>query len=305
MNTLLIIDGNAIMHRAFHAIPAFKTTSGKPTNVIYGFFSMLQKAIQDFHPTHIVVCFDTPKPTFRNKLYKKYQENRPKISDDFISQIPLVREGLKAAEITYLEKDGYEADDVIGTLAIHAKKHHLHSLILTGDKDILQLVNDMVMVISPKLGISNIQLLNKDDVVKKLGIPPEKITDFKALMGDPSDNYPGAKGIGPKTAAELLETYNSIDHIYKHLEDLKPKVKDLLIKHKENVFLSKQLATIHTDVPIHINFEKTHFQSFNMKLKDFLLSLEMKTLAQRLFSDKMKINKKNVQKKSEEQISMF
>src|SRR3989338_6753699 len=150
MNTLLLIDGNAIMHRAFHALPPFKTKDGIPTNVIYGFFSMLHKSIADFHPNFIVVCFDTPKPTFRNKLSKEYQAQRPKISDDFITQIPLVKEALDKAGVTHLEKDGFEADDLIGTITQKFKDNGIKVLILSGDRDIQQLVAKNVYVITPK-----------------------------------------------------------------------------------------------------------------------------------------------------------
>src|SRR3989338_3308195 len=183
MQTLLLIDGNAIMHRAYHALPPFKTKDGTPTNVIYGFFSMLHKGIIDFKPTHIVVCFDTPKPTFRNKMFKEYQAQRPKISDDFIVQIPLVKEALDKAEITHLEKDGYEADDLIGTVvkkcetAIDAG---IRVLILSGDRDIQQLVDKNVFVITPKLGLSDIKMYDSAEVEKKYGLEPTKIPDLKA-----------------------------------------------------------------------------------------------------------------------------
>src|SRR3989338_7996711 len=157
MQTLLLIDGNAIMHRAYHALPPFKTKDGTPTNVIYGFFSMLHKGIIDFKPTHIVVCFDTPKPTFRNKMFKEYQAQRPQIGDDFIVQIPLLHEALKKAGVVFLAKDGYEADDLIGTLATISKKN-MQVYILTGDKDIMQLVNSHVKVVSPQTGMSSIKL---------------------------------------------------------------------------------------------------------------------------------------------------
>src|SRR3989344_4258976 len=153
MDTLLLIDGNAIMHRAFHALPPFKTKDGIPTNVIYGFFSMLHKSIADFHPNFIVVCFDTPKPTFRNKLFKDYQAQRPKISDDFITQIPLVKQALDKSEITHLEKDGFEADDIIGTIANKFKTNGIRVLILSGDRDIQQLVDQNVFVVTPKMGL--------------------------------------------------------------------------------------------------------------------------------------------------------
>src|SRR3972149_8344265 len=175
MDTLLLIDGNAIMHRAFHALPPFKTSTGIPTNVIYGFFSMLHKSVTDFNPNFIVVCFDTPKPTFRNKLFKEYQAQRPKISADFITQIPLVKEALGKAGITHLEKDGFEADDLIGTIAQKFKDNGIKVLILSGDRDIQQLVDKNIFVITPKLGLSNIKMYDTAEVLKTFGLNPEKI----------------------------------------------------------------------------------------------------------------------------------
>src|SRR3989338_3747664 len=228
MDTLLLIDGNAIMHRAFHALPPFKTKDGIPTNVIYGFFSMLHKSIADFKPNFIVVCFDTPKPTFRNKIFKDYQAQRPKISDDFITQIPLVKEALDKAGIIHLEKDGFEADDLIGTISNKYKTNQIRVLILSGDRDIQQLVDKNVFVITPKLGLSDIKIYDTAEVLNTFGLNPEKIPDLKALMGDSSDNYTGAKGIGPKTAAKLIQQFGSIKEIYSHLNEIEEKLRQPL-----------------------------------------------------------------------------
>lgn len=307
MNTLLLIDGNAIMHRAFYALPPFKTKEGIPTNVIYGFFSMLYKAVVDFKPTHTVVCFDTPKPTFRNKLFKKYQAQRPKISDNFIVQIPLVKEALDKARITHLEKDGFEADDLIGTITQIYRDHGIKVLILSGDRDIQQLVSKNVFVITPKLGLSDIKMYDRLEVEKKFGLDPEKIPDLKALMGDPSDNYPGAKGIGPKTAAKLLQQYKSIQGIYSHLNELDVKLRKLLKANKENVFLSYKLATIDTKVPIEIEIDKTRFEKFSKDLKNYFLKYEMKSLAARFFSPQLdnKQKEKTRINRNENQIGLF
>jgi len=305
MKTLLVVDGNAMMHRAYHALPPFKTKSGTPTNVVYGFFSMLQKAIVDFKPTHVMICFDTPEQTFRNKLYKKYQAQRPSIDDEFKVQIPNVKKALDVSGIFRIEKEGYEADDLIGTVTRRAQSKHMRVLILTGDRDIMQLVDDSVFVVTPQKGLSNMQVVGKDEVVKKFNIPAEKIPDFKALMGDPSDNYSGAKGIGPKTAGKLLQKYESIEHLYKHLGELEEKTRRLLIEHKEHVLLSKKLATIITDVPIDLTMDATQFVAFNPELKEFFLSLEMRSLAERLFEEKKPIVEKTVGKKTEPQMNLF
>lgn len=308
MDTLLLIDGNAIMHRAFHALPHFKTKHGIPTNVIYGFFSMLHKSISDFHPNYIVVCFDTPKPTFRNKIFKEYQAQRPKISDDFIVQIPLVKEALDKAGVTHLEKDGFEADDLIGTIAQKFKDNGIKVLILSGDRDIQQLVDKNVYVITPKLGLSDIKMYDEEEVQKKFGLDPDRIPDLKALMGDPSDNYTGAKGIGPKTAAKLLQQYKSVKGIYSHLNEVDEKIRKSLEENKENILLSFKLATIDTKVPIEFNIEKTKFEKFSEDLKNYLLGYEMKSLAARFFSQ-AKQTKPKIQKsesaKNSNQMGLF
>lgn len=308
MDTLLLIDGNAIMHRAFHALPPFKTKSGTPTNVIFGFFSMLHKSISDFHPNFIVVCFDTPKPTFRNKIFKEYQAQRPKISDDFIVQIPLVKEALDKAGIMHLEKDGYEADDLIGTIAQKFKDNGVKVLILSGDRDIQQLVAKNVFVITPKLGLSDIKMYDSAEVEKKYGLEPVKIPDLKALMGDASDNYTGAKGIGPKTAAKLLQQYKSISGIYSHLDDIDDKVRKSLEENKENVLLSYKLATIDTKVPIEFDIAQTKFEKFKDELKNYFLQYEMKSLANRLFAAVKQTKspiKKSAAAKNSNQMGLF
>ncbi len=305
MQTLLLIDGNAIMHRAFHALPPFKTKDGTPTNVIYGFFSMLHKSITDFNPNFIVVCFDTPKPTFRNKIFKEYQAQRPKISADFIVQIPLVKEALDKAGITHLEKDGFEADDLIGTITQKFKDNGIKVLILSGDRDIQQLVDNNVYIITPKLGLSDLKMYDRSEVQKKFGLAPEKIPDLKALMGDSSDNYTGAKGIGPKTAARLLQKYGSINGIYSHLDQLDEKIRKSLEENKDNVLLSYKLATIDKKVPIEFAIEKTRFEKFNEELKFYLEALEIKSLTKRIFTAKKPAVKKEIKKEDRNQLDLF
>jgi len=306
MNTSLIIDGNAIMHRAFHAIPPFKTRSGIPTNILYGFFSMLHKVTNDFKPTYLTVCFDTPAPTFRNKLFDKYQAQRPKIDNNFIIQIPTIKSALDQGQIFHIEKDGFEADDVIGTTAKIAAKNNIRTLILSGDKDLLQLVNNNIMVIAPQLGLSNLALMDSPAVIKKLGITPGQISDFKALMGDPADNYSGAKGIGPKTAALLISQFQTIENLFNHLDEIKDKTRQIIIDCKKSIFLAKQLAQIKTDIDIEYDIKKTLFTGFNDSLKKYLLEFEMFGLVNRIYPNTKKstISKKPV-KTQTDQISLF
>ncbi len=308
MNTLLLIDGNAIMHRAYHALPPFKTKSGTPTNAIYGFISILNKAILDFTPHYVIVCFDTPVPTFRKKMFKEYQSQRPKMENDLSIQFSPVKEALDAGNITHLEKEGFEADDVIGTISRAFHTNGDRVLILSGDKDILQLVNEKVFVITPQLGFGKQVVYSKDEVQKRFGIKPEQIPDFKALMGDQSDNYKGAKGIGPKTAAKLLQEYGSLERIFKNLKTIDGKIQKMLEDHKENVLMSQKLATILTDVNIKIDIQKSEFKGFSENLKEFLKKYEMYSLSNRIFHEKTGVPKKDEVKKKkadENQIGLF
>ncbi|PIQ72904.1 hypothetical protein COY13_04470 [Candidatus Roizmanbacteria bacterium CG_4_10_14_0_2_um_filter_36_35] len=305
MPTLLLIDGNAIMHRAYHALPPFKSADGTPTNVVYGYLSMLNKVITDFKPDYLISCFDTPRPTFRNKLFKKYQIQRPKIEDEFIVQIPLVKEALDAAGIERLEKDGFEADDLIGTITRIFETNKFRIIILTGDKDIFQLITDNVFVAAPQLGLANIKIFNSSEVEKKLDVSPNQIIEYKALAGDPSDNYPGASGIGPKTASKLIHQLGTVDNIYKNLDKINSeKIKTILEKEKENVYLSKKLAMILTDVDINLDIEKLKFKGFDKKLKDFLEKYQMDSLIRRIFNQRLN-TKKEEKKKSSDQIGLF
>ena len=291
MKTLLLIDGNAIMHRAYHALPPFKTKEGFQTNAIYGFISILNKAVFDFKPDYLIVCFDTPAPTFRKKIFKEYQSHRPKMEDELSIQFPVVKEALNKAGVTHLEKAGYEADDIIGTISHHFDQNGDRVLILSGDRDILQLVNDRIFVITPHLGFSKQVIYDKQEVEKRFGIKPDKIPDFKALMGDPSDNYKGAKGIGPKTAAKLIQEYGSVNNILKNLKNIDGKIQKMLQDHKESVKMSHQLATIITDVKINLNVEKAKFENFHKELKEFLKKYEMYSLLNRIFNRKVSPNK--------------
>jgi len=305
MSKLLLIDGNALMHRAYHALPPFKTSKGVSTNMVYGFFSVLHKCVIDYEPSHLLVCFDTPARTFRNELYEKYQAQRPKVDDDFIEQIPLVKEAVKASNIIQIEKDGYEADDLIGTIS-HSFQDQV--LILTGDKDIMQLVNDHIIVVSPQIGFSKSHLYNKEEVWNKLHVFPSQIPDYKALAGDPSDNYPGAKGIGPITAQKLIKQYETVENLYSQIDGMdKGRIKNILMECKKDVLMAKKLAIILTNVEVPINPNDAGFFWVDDKLNTYLLQLEMYSLSNRIFKKQTdKIKKK--EEKSEEpkpQLSLF
>lgn len=292
MEKLLLVDGHALMHRAYHALPAFKTKKGIPTNVLYGFFSMLHKAVVDFQPNHLLVCFDTPATTFRNKLLKTYQAQRPKADDDFIIQIPFVKKGLDFAHIARMEKDGFEADDLIGTITHYYKENGITVFILSGDKDILQLVDHHIYVISPQIGFAKTKIYSPQEVREKMGVDPKQIPDYKAIAGDPSDNYIGAKGIGPKTTVKLLSEYKTLDNLLAHINTMQDsKIKGIIQKHLKEIQIAKQLAQIVVDVPLDFNLEKTQFSWFNEDLKKYLTEFEMFSIIKRLFERKHEISK--------------
>jgi DNA polymerase-1 len=308
MNTLLIVDGNGLMHRAYHALPPFKTAKGVPTQVVYGFFSILYKSIADFQPTHVLICFDTPAPTFRNLLHKEYQSQRPKIADDFIQQIPMVKMSLDAGNIIHKELDGYEGDDVIGTAAKQAETKGFSVLILTGDKDIMQLVNNHISTVTPDIGFSKTKVYTEAAVMEKMGVPPHKIIDYKALAGDPSDNYKGADGIGPKTAIKLLNEFGTVEGILENIDKLpEGKIKLSIKENIEDIRLGKKLATIVTDIPLEMDLDRTKWVGFIEPLREKLLELEMYSLIARLYpKQKKKVErKKKTEDTQKDQISLF
>ncbi|OGK37374.1 hypothetical protein A3F03_04280 [Candidatus Roizmanbacteria bacterium RIFCSPHIGHO2_12_FULL_41_11] len=293
MKTLLLVDGHAIIHRAFHALPPLSNREGIPTNAIYGFFGMLHKATVDFHPDFLVVCFDTPKPTFRKKLFKKYQSNRPAMDDTLKPQIPYIKKLLDLAHIARLEKPGFEADDVIGTIAAHNKQHDLRILILTGDRDLMQLSTTTTLIMTPRTGLSDIHLYTPQEVEKKMGVKPKQIPDFKALAGDPSDNYRGVEGVGQKTAANLITRFDNIEKLYQNLSTIdNSKLQKKLANQKKDVLLFKKLATIVTDIKTDLSLEKMKFSGFNSQMKEGLQQLQLSSLLKRFFDNKPQLTKK-------------
>ena len=258
---LVIIDGNAIIHRAYHAIPPL-TAKGTMVNAVYGFTSMLLKVLADLKPTHLVVCFDVSGGTFRDDLYTDYKATRVKVDQDLYDQIPLVYEMVNAFNIPIYTKAGFEADDVIGTIVQKNKKtikqkNKLDIIVVTGDMDLLQLVTDGVSVYELRKGLADIVLFDAEKVKEKYGFGPEMVVDYKALRGDASDNIPGVPGVGEKTATELITKIGGIEKIYGQLEHatspiygiIKSGMIEKLKKGAESARLSRVLATIRQDVP--------------------------------------------------------
>lgn len=280
MNKLVLVDGNAILHRAFHALPPLTTKRGEPINAVYGLVSMLLRVIQDLKPTHIIVCFDRPEPTFRHKAFKAYQAQRPHMADELSSQFEKAKRVIDAMGIPAYEKAGFEADDVIGTIV---NKVRDEVVIVTGDKDQLQLVTDKVKVYMPIIGLANAKLMGEEEVREKMGVPPSLVDDYKALVGDPSDNYPGVPGIGPKTAINLLEQFGTLDNIYKNLDKIPPKTADKLKQGRANSKMSKKLATIVRDVPLEFNLEEAaKWDIDSQKVLNLFSEFGFKTLTERV-----------------------
>lgn len=284
MNKLILIDGNALIHRAFHALPPFKTSKGELVNAVYGFTSILLNILNIEKPSHIAVSFDLKGKTFRHEEYKDYKATRIKAPDELYEQIPRIKEIVKAFEIPIYEMEGFEADDVLGTLAVQAEQNSdLKTYIFTGDKDALQLVTEKTQILMPMQGIKEPIIYDIQKVLGRYGINPRQIPEMKGLQGDPSDNIKGVKGIGPKTARILLQKYGNLENIYSHLDEIKGSVQEKLKIDKESAFFSRKLATIITEVPIKLNLEncKTHEYNLDNIIKLFE-ELEFKTLLKRL-----------------------
>lgn len=267
---ILIIDGNALIHRSFHALPTTMTTKdGKVINAVFGFASVLIKSIRDFKPEYVVLALDKKGPTFRHEKYEDYKAHRKKAPDELYMQIPMVKELTKAFNIPIYEMSGFEADDLIGTIAKNQKNEGVENIIVTGDMDLLQLVDNRTKVYKLGRGIMDGTLFNEELTKSKYGINPDQVVDYKALRGDASDNIPGVPGIGDKTALLLLDEYENIENIYKNLdknnEKIKPRILSLLKDNKENAFLSRELATIRCDAPIEFDLKGARFGDFDAK----------------------------------------
>jgi len=294
---LIIIDSNSLIHRAYHALPPLTTKKGELINAVYGFLLVFLKVLKEFQPDFIAACFDLPGLTFRHKKFKGYKAKRPPTPEELCRQIPKVKEILRGFSVPIFEKEGFEADDVIGTISKLAPKKRvipeIGTVILSGDLDTLQLVNPCTKVYVLRKGVKDIVLYDENLVKEKFqGLVPEQILDFKSLRGDVSDNIPGVTGIGEKTAIELLLKFGSLENIYKEIEEeensekaknLKPKLKEILLKYKEQAFLSKTLAQINKNTPIDFNLEKCRWRDYDKeKVIQILKNLEFYSLLERL-----------------------
>lgn len=276
----IIIDGPAVLHRAWHALPKLTDPKGRVISAVYGFTSLLLKLLREHQPEYIAVAFDTPAPTFRHQEYKEYKATRVPQSQEFYDQFPIIKDLLKNFGIQVLEKDGFEADDLIGALV---KKSSLDNLIVTGDLDTLQLVNPKTQVYFLRQGISEIKIYDQQAVENRFGLLPEQLIDYKALCGDPSDNIPGIRGIGEKIALSLIQKFGNLENIYQHLNEVKESIRNLLIEQKEQALLSKKLVTIKSDIEGIDQVEKYRLEKVDLeKIKKKFEELGFQSLIKRL-----------------------
>ncbi len=284
--TLMLLDGNSLAYRAFYALPAenFKTQGGLTTNAVYGFTAMLINLLRDESPTHIAAAFDVSRQTFRSERYPEYKANRSSTPDEFHGQIDITKEVLRRLGITVLAEPGFEADDLIATLATQAENEGYRVLVVTGDRDSLQLVSDDVTVLYPIKGVSELTRFTPDAVVEKYGLTPTQYPDFAALRGDPSDNLPGIPGVGEKTASKWIIEYGSLQALVDKVDSVRGKVGDALRAHLASVVLNRELTELVKDVPLAQTPDTLRMQPWDRdQIHRLFDDLEFRVLRDRLF----------------------
>lgn len=284
-NRLLLLDGHSLAYRAFYALPVatFSTSSGQPTNAVYGFTSMLLNVIRDEKPTHLAVAFDVSRKTFRTERYSEYKANRASTPDEFKGQVELIKEVLASLRIPSLEVDGFEADDIIATLVKNAKAEDYEILICTGDRDTFQLVDGTTTVLYPKKGVSDMARMTPDAIEEKYGLTPEQYSDFAALRGDPSDNLPGVPGVGEKTAQKWIAEYGSLRTLVARAPELSGKVGASLRENLSQVLLNRELTQLHEDVPLPVTVgDLVRHEADSVQVNKVLDSLEFRSLKERV-----------------------
>jgi len=288
--TLYLVDGSAYIYRAYHAIRNLSNSKGLPTNAAFGFTKMIMKLMDEKKPEFLAVMFDVKGPTFRHEIYKDYKANRPPMPDDLAVQVPIIKDIVRGFNLKIFEKQGFEADDLIGTLSLLAEKAGFSVVMVTGDKDFLQLVTDDAIIWDPMKNV----IMDKSNVKEKLGIKPEQVIDVMGLSGDTADNVPGVPGIGPKTAASLVQKFGSMENLYEHVGTItKKKQKENLLEYRDQAFLSRELVTINKNIPIDFDPDALKVQQPDEQaLSDIFKKLEFRQL-QKNFSIKNNLSKKN------------
>ena len=282
---IVLIDGHSILNRAFYGVPDLTNSEGLHTNAVYGFLNIMLKILDEEKPDYLTVAFDVKHPTFRHEMYADYKGTRKGMPDELKEQVPLIQEMLRAMGVRLVMKEGYEADDILGTIARISEKEGLEVSLVSGDRDLLQLATDRIMIRIPKTkrGGTEIENYHTQDVIDKYGITPPQIVDLKGLMGDASDNIPGVAGVGEKTAVKILTAYPTVEDAYAHLDEVTPKrTHDLLEKGRDQAMLSKALATIKTDCELDYSLQEAGLpELFNEKSFAMVKRLEFKSLLKR------------------------
>ncbi len=313
MNKILLIDGNAIIHRAYHAFPnTMSTTMGEPTNATYGFAMTFLNVIYKFKPSHIVVAFDVKGKTFRHKQFAGYKANRPKMDEQLVVQLNRIKQFVEIMNVPSFGITGFEADDIIGTISkqitefnhTNREDDQYQTIIVTGDKDSLQLLDNYTNVYFPARGRKIPEKIYNPEIFKQEYLfDPIKLIDFKALAGDSSDEIPGVRGVGPKTATALITQYGYLEDIYNNLHDIKGNIRSKLKSNKENAFMSKMLATIIRDIELDFSFNNSKLSEYDKdKAEDFMLQMEFKSLLSRLPESDWTINPQKIVKSKITQI---
>ena len=308
--TLYLLDGHALAYRTYFALTRggtggqhWLTREGEPTAGVYGFASVLLRILEQDRPEYLMVAFDTGK-TFRDDLFPEYKGTREKMPDDLVTQMLRVKQLVDVFNIPRIEIEGFEADDVLGSMAVKAVDAGLGVKIITGDKDLLQLVNERVMVSLPGRSLSDSRDFFQADVIEFIGVRPDQIVDFKALVGDKSDNIPGVRGVGEKTAVKLLAEYDNLESIYSNLDEISTSVRNKLEKSREEAFLSQELARIVTNLEIVFDLEQAQTNYFNpQEVETLFRELEFRSLSNRL--DKLVGTQGESVKKHGDQLSLF
>jgi len=280
----ILVDGQGLLYRAFYALPQLATTYGQIVNAVYGFTMILIRLLEEEKPEYILITFDTPVPTFRHKEYKEYKAHRKKMPDELISQIPLIKEIINNYNIAICSKEGYEADDVIGTIAKEAEKRNCNTIIVTGDKDAFQLISPNTKIMTTIKGVTEVKIYDEEGIKKKYGVEPEKIVDILALKGDSSDNIPGVPGIGEKTALALIKEFGSLENILNNPDKISKKsLREQIKEYEDQIKMSKKLATIVREVPIDYDFDSFKVKSPNYEeLWKIFNKLEFKNLLKKI-----------------------
>ncbi|OGZ24177.1 MAG: hypothetical protein A2896_00975 [Candidatus Nealsonbacteria bacterium RIFCSPLOWO2_01_FULL_43_32] len=278
---LIVIDSNSVIHRAFHALPPLTTKKGEIVGAVYGFLLVFLKAIKEFQPDFVVACFDVKGPTFRHEKYKEYKAKRAKAPQSLYDQIPIVKEVLEAFGVPIFEKQGFEADDIIGTIA---KLSPIETIIVSGDSDNFQLVDAKTKVYALRKGVKDTVLYDEALVTEKYqGLKPKQLVDYRALRGDPTDNISGVSGIGEKTGMDLIKEYGTLENIYDNIALITAKIREKLAQQKEKAFFSRELSEIYKDVPLEFNLEACRWSNYDKaKVTQSLQSLGFLSLIPRL-----------------------